>query len=116
MRSWFVGHVVELEPHHHLRGQQVRAARAGLDAEGLRERRDGLVGLPRLDVGDAQHLRQLDVGRRPRTRVLEQGDGFGEATGQVVRETEHLHGLATLERVAREGRTISGASSSMACG
>jgi hypothetical protein len=98
----FVRHVIELEANHHLRRQQVCAGSARLRAEGLGEGSDGFAGLPRLDVSEPEHLRQLDVANGPRAGFLEQRNGFGNAARQVVRQTQHLHDFAAFERFARE--------------
>ena len=97
-----VREVVELGADHHLRGQQVRGRGGGIDGERARPGLARLRDLPRLDVGHAQHVRELGVvgGRFP--RALEVGERVRDAAGEVQGQPQYLGRLDLLDRARGE--------------
>jgi hypothetical protein len=58
------------------------------------------VWLPRLNVGHAQHLRELEIVGRPLAGALEQRQRLRQSSREVVREAEHLFGFPLLDGIA----------------
>ena len=61
------------------------------------------IGLPGLDVGLPEDVAELGVVRRPTARVASsRGTASAKRPGEEVREPEHLHRFAPLDRSRRQ--------------
>jgi hypothetical protein len=93
-----LGERLELEPDHHLRGNEVGGGGIGGYSIRTGKYRTGAISLMGLHVGLPEHVPEFGV-PRPQPRGLEPRHRVSVAAGQKARQTEHLDGFATLDRV-----------------